>query len=127
MSTEQRYYLTADDVALLRELKRAMAMGDFMHRPQHQRKPLPWNSFTLRCARLTEDMTDANPSATANVWEWDDGTEDWVETDTEVTLRSFLRPEGETIADRTRVFFEQVGRVLQIVVCNCSPDPADPP
>lgn len=90
----------------------------------------------IRRARFTEDMTDENPEATADVWDFDPDAGDldeddnplgdYVATETEVRLRSFLRPAGETIADRTRCYFARVGSIDEAIVVNCEPDPEDP-
>lgn len=94
------------------------------------------NIFTgIRRARFTEDMTDDNPEATANVWEFDptageldeddNPLGDYIETEEEVRLRSFLRPAGETISDRTRCYFARVGNIDEAIVVNCEPDPEE--
>lgn len=81
----------------------------------------------LRRARLTEDLDDDNAvaGATANVWDWDAEEEEYFDTEEEVLLHSFLRPEGEVIPDRTRVLFTRIGDLEEIVVNNCSPDPEE--
>lgn len=81
----------------------------------------------LMRARLTSAMDDDNKVATANKWSFDQTAQTYYETNQEVRLRSFLRPEGETIADRTRVYYALVGNVNEVIVCNCSPDPEETP
>lgn len=76
-------------------------------------------------ARMTEDLDDDNPLATANDWNWNAGDEEYYDTENEVELQCFLRPEGETIADRTRVLYTIIGGIKEIVVVNCEPDPEE--
>jgi hypothetical protein len=84
----------------------------------------------VRMARLVETLDDDRPSAIANVWRWNpkggDAEEgDYEETEEEVYLQCFLRPEGETIEQRTRVLFSEIGDINEIIVMGCSPDPEE--
>jgi hypothetical protein len=82
----------------------------------------------LRRARFTETMDDENPVASAKVWDLDPTAGDYgeyVELEETVELRCWLRPEGETIEERTRCYFAKIGDVLEAIVINCEPDPSD--
>lgn len=85
---------------------------------------------SVRLARLVETLDDDRPSAIANVWQWnpkggDDEEGAYEETEEEVYLQCFLRPEGETIEERTRVLFSEIGDQNEIIVQACAPDPEE--
>lgn len=79
----------------------------------------------LHRARLTQAMNDDTPVATAYKWSHDLSGETYYATNQQVLLRSFLRPEGEEIPDRTRVYYALVGGVNEVIVSNCSADPEE--
>jgi len=83
----------------------------------------------IGCARLTMDMSDDYPEATAKRWEWNplanSGAGDWQETSIEFRVRCFLRPAGETIANRTRFYYTRIGQIYEGLVWACAADEED--
>lgn len=89
---------------------------------QRHERPL---HIPLHRARLTMAMDDDNPVATARHWSHSLAGETYYATNRQVLLRSFLRPEGEEIPDRTRVYYASIDGVNEVIVANCAPDPEE--
>jgi hypothetical protein len=85
----------------------------------------PMSIAGLGLARLTSTIDDDNPVGEAHRWILPKADGEYTETSRELHLRCFLRPEGETIEERTRVIYAPVGKVNEIIVVGCAPDPEE--
>ncbi len=69
----------------------------------------------LGLAKLTEALDDDHLAAKAKKWAWSPAAEEYAATEREITLHSFLRPAGATIAADTLVIYAQIGKRREIV------------